>query len=339
MDKNDNKKNDSFADLISVVVPVYNVEGYLDNCMRSIVLQTYANIEIILVDDGSTDLSGKKCDEWAKKDGRVRVIHKQNGGLSSARNAGIDVAKGDYIAFVDSDDFIALNMYEIMHREICLNNSQMACVMLKKIEYTEEQVATCRKNADSKTVTPEEALYSFLMEDYKTSSCNKLFLKNIFNELRFPEGMLYEDTWIITDILKETTRVTLIDEYSYYYISRNDSIDHRALYARELDEKEFDILESYKKMLDATENYYPRAYNAAIKAYYHAHIGLFTRMIMAKKCDKELYEMELKYMKDHSTDMLKAQFSLLQKVAIIALRYNVRLYKLIVLLKIKVFGW
>lgn len=103
-------------DLISLIVPVYNVEKYLDKCLETITNQTYSNMEIILIDDGSTDLSGKKCDEWEKKDSRVRVIHKKNGGLSSARNAGIDVAKGKYISFIDSDDYIELNMIEILRK-------------------------------------------------------------------------------------------------------------------------------------------------------------------------------------------------------------------------------
>lgn len=99
-------------ELISIVIPVYNVEKYIDKCLETIVKQTYQHLEIILVDDGSTDLSGEKCDLWKKKDSRIIVIHKENGGLSSARNAGINIATGDYISFIDSDDFIDLTMIE-----------------------------------------------------------------------------------------------------------------------------------------------------------------------------------------------------------------------------------
>ena len=104
---------------ISVIVPVYNVEKYLDNCINSIVNQTYDNLEILLVDDGSKDNSGSLCDEWALRDNRIKVIHKQNGGASSARNAGLDAATGEYIGFVDADDYIDIDMYEIMYAEIC----------------------------------------------------------------------------------------------------------------------------------------------------------------------------------------------------------------------------
>lgn len=101
-------------DLISVIIPIYNVEKYLDKCIETVINQTYSNLEIILVDDGSTDLSGKKCDEWKKKDKRIIVVHKENGGLSSARNAGIDIATGKYISFIDSDDFVESQIFEVL---------------------------------------------------------------------------------------------------------------------------------------------------------------------------------------------------------------------------------
>lgn len=113
-------------DLISIVVPVYNVENYLDRCVKSIIAQVYTNIEIILVDDGSSDNSGKICEKWKEKDKRIIVIHKKNGGLSSARNAGIEIAKGKYIAFVDSDDYISKNMYSELYRVLKQNNSDIA---------------------------------------------------------------------------------------------------------------------------------------------------------------------------------------------------------------------
>ena len=105
--------------LVSIIVPIFMVEEYLDECIQSIVSQTYSNLEIILVDDGSLDGCPQKCDEWARKDRRIRVIHKPNGGLSSARNAGLDIAKGDYIAFVDSDDYIIPDYVEVMYNRLC----------------------------------------------------------------------------------------------------------------------------------------------------------------------------------------------------------------------------
>ena len=118
--------NDSERDLISVIVPVYNVEPFLDRCMQSILRQTYRNLEIILVDDGSTDASAQLCDDYARKDGRVKVLHKTNGGLSDARNAGLELASGAYIGYVDSDDWIEPDMYEQMHRACVENNARIA---------------------------------------------------------------------------------------------------------------------------------------------------------------------------------------------------------------------
>ena len=115
-------------DLISIIVPVYNVEKYLHRCVSSILQQTYSKFEVILVDDGSKDASGRICDVFASKDERVRVIHKENGGLSSARNAGLDIANGKYIGFVDSDDYIENDMYEIMYNALIKNNVDIACV-------------------------------------------------------------------------------------------------------------------------------------------------------------------------------------------------------------------
>ncbi len=114
-------------DLISVIVPVYNVEKYMERCVDSILRQTYTNIEIILVDDGSTDASSRLCDEYAARDGRIKVVHKENGGLSDARDAGLAVAEGDYIGYVDSDDWIEPDMYELMHMD-CAENEAQVCV-------------------------------------------------------------------------------------------------------------------------------------------------------------------------------------------------------------------
>ena len=126
-------------DLISVIIPIYNVEKFLSFCIDSIVNQTYKNLEIILVDDGSTDNSGKICDEYALKDNRIKVMHKQNGGVSSARNVGLNIAKGKYIGFVDSDDYVENDMFEILHNLIIKNNVDISCCnkfVFKKNKFT-----------------------------------------------------------------------------------------------------------------------------------------------------------------------------------------------------------
>ena len=165
------------GELISVIIPIYNVEAYLDECIASVIAQTYSNLEIILVDDGSPDNCPQMCDEWAAKDSRIRVIHKENGGLSDARNAGIDIATGEYIAFVDSDDWIEPEMYEIMLAALKNENADIcACNILSCFPE--------RRNAwgcEEYTVGGSAEILSLLYRDtaYPVSALNKLYHRKL----------------------------------------------------------------------------------------------------------------------------------------------------------------
>ena len=175
-------------DLISIIVPIYNVEKYLTECVDSIIKQTYKNLEIILVDDGSTDHSKDICDQYVKIDTRIRVIHKVNGGLSSARNAGIDIANGNYYMFIDSDDYIKEDMVELLYSVMIENQCDMTiCNIIRfydngdvKPLYRVEKDGLCLDNLDK---------FETLVQP---SVCNKLFNKNLFCFIRFPEGKFYE---------------------------------------------------------------------------------------------------------------------------------------------------
>ena len=146
------------SDLISVVVPVYKVEKYLDECVQSIVNQTHRNLEIILVDDGSPDRCPQLCDEWAEKDSRIRVIHQKNGGLSAARNAGLDVAKGDYIGFVDSDDYIAPDMYEQLLIPLLKENKKTSCCLISRVFDNGTVVAESRDSEYDEVMNVQKAV-------------------------------------------------------------------------------------------------------------------------------------------------------------------------------------
>lgn len=217
-------------DLISVIVPVYNVENYLEKCVDSILNQTYKNLEIILVDDGSTDNCGKMCDEYAKKDGRIKVIHKQNGGLSDARNAGIDIAQGEFIGFIDSDDYIHLQMYEILYNAIIEANADVAKCDFKDVYANDDNVFDNVDIIKSKVYTNQELITGYFFKDYiwefAISACVKLYRKEIFNNLRFPKGRLYEDYYIKYDILTRANKVVIVDQVLYYYFHRDGSIMH-----------------------------------------------------------------------------------------------------------------
>ena len=219
MDTNVNSK------LISIVVPVYNVESFLEHCITSILEQTYENFEMILVDDGSTDSSGSICDHWAQKDSRIQVIHQQNGGLSAARNSGIDVAKGEYICFIDSDDFITPNYVKDF---------------VDAMEETGADFAMCEmassKLAESEhPLTEQTVLNSAECRDWLSNpisreyvimvvACNKMFKREMFKDYRFEHGFIHEDEFMINNFIFDIDNVVYIPNRNYIYRINAESI-------------------------------------------------------------------------------------------------------------------
>lgn len=207
-------------DLISVVVPVYNVESYLDKCVQSICSQSHRNLEIILSDDGSTDGSGAICDVWAQRDSRIRVIHKENGGLSDARNAGIEIASGDWYSFIDSDDFIATDTLERLHTVAVEYDSQIAvCNIYRVFENGEAEKFYCP--AAEPSVYRGNERFETLKQP---SVCNKLFRAELFDNLRFPKNKYYEDTFIYHILAHRAESIALTGHDGYFYLSRRASI-------------------------------------------------------------------------------------------------------------------
>ena len=212
--------------LISVIVPVYNVDRYLVRCVDSIINQTYKNLEIILVDDGSTDKSPQICDSYLQKDTRIRVVHKQNGGLSSARNAGLDTATGEYIAFVDSDDYILPEMYEVLFRLIDENNADMAVSSYQKVDEAGIPLQSKNTNGKDEVLSGDEVL-SIGMKDIDMMACSKLYKSSIFDDIddiRFPEGRLHEDEFTTHHILSKCSRIVSTSARMYMYTQRAGSI-------------------------------------------------------------------------------------------------------------------
>lgn len=208
---------------ISVVVPIYKVELYLERCVKSLVTQTYKNIEIILVDDGSPDNCPQICDIWAQRDNRILVIHKTNGGLSSARNAGIDAASGDYIAFVDSDDYIAPNMLEIMLNAIINNNVMLACCGRIRVTPS-NQIKMFTLPAET-VLSGKEAIKQILIDGFVNEAAwDKLYNKKLFNNRRFPVGEINEDIVQTIEILGENDAIVHVGQALYYYCENQDSI-------------------------------------------------------------------------------------------------------------------
>ncbi len=209
--------------LISIIVPIYNVEKYLDECIESILKQTYAEFELILVDDGSVDSSGQKADEWSKKDSRITVIHKENGGLSSARNTGIRAANGEYLFFVDSDDYIADNCLEVLLRRSVEENADIVSCKFYNL-WVNACRAETRMPSDDVVIEPNVYLERVYLYGVYTIVWNKLYKRELFEGLSFEEGRLNEDAIIIPRLIEKANRIAHSSEALYYYRRRRSGI-------------------------------------------------------------------------------------------------------------------
>ena len=210
--------------LLSIIVPVYDVENYLQKCIDSILAQTLTDFELILVDDGSPDNCPALCDAAAAKDARIRVIHQKNGGLSAARNAGLDVARGEWIGLVDSDDYIAPEMYEKLYRAVQQTGADFALC-----DFAEVDEAGAPSNARTHGVITQQIFTEreLLQSAYLTMmllAWNKLYRRAIFAQLRYPVGKLNEDIFVSPDICLQAQKAVVVPEALYYYVQRSGSI-------------------------------------------------------------------------------------------------------------------
>ena len=236
--------------LISIIVPVHNVEAFLDECIRSMVEQTYRNIEIVLVDDGSTDNSPAICDAWAEKDSRIVVIHQPGSGVSVARNKGIEVSKGDYLYFVDSDDYIRADLCRRAMEAIQDNQADVVAFGTTRVTEAGEVYETI---PGQDAVMDKEAALMALSQHKLINSCwSKVYKREIWQELRFPEGRLFEDVATAYKVLLQADRVCCIPDALYCYRKREGSIV-AAVSARSLR----DLFLMLKQMYDDLLPIYP----------------------------------------------------------------------------------
>lgn len=207
---------------VSVIIPVYKVEKYLRKCVDSVINQTYTDLEIWLVDDGSPDTCPAICDEYAAKDSRVKVIHKENGGLSDARNAALDVMTGKYVTFVDSDDYIAEDAIQTWYDSLTSNDADMAVGNMLSFDENGD-ISNFFSPADRETILNDEEILSLLSPP---CAPNRLYKSEIFSDIRYPVGRLYEDVFTWHKILSKVSRIALTGKVSYYYLVRSGSIMH-----------------------------------------------------------------------------------------------------------------
>lgn len=248
-------------DLVSVIVPVYKVEKYLDRCVESIVNQSYQNLEIILVDDGSPDNCPAICDRWAKQDKRVRVVHKKNGGLSDARNIGMEIASGNYIGFVDSDDWIAPEMYERLLSIMKIEQSDIAACSVEMVweDGSPSRLLTVRVNS---TLEKGEAEKELLEETkLKHPVWYKLYRKEVIDGVLFEKGKYHEDVFWSYQAIGNANKVSVIDYVGYYYWQRKGSI-----MGQNYTLKRLDAMEAYCRRYEYMKEYFPKLEVAARKA-------------------------------------------------------------------------
>lgn len=240
--------------LISVIVPVYNVERYLNRCVDSLINQTYKNLEIILVDDGSTDNSPQICDDYENRYESVKVIHKKNGGLSSARNAGIKQANGDYIGFVDSDDWVEADIYrtckEMMQKYNC-------DIVDFKVEFASDEGMSEKINSIESValVKGSDIIYDYLYRGQTDkapfSVCRKLYRRKLFDGISFPEGKINEDIVTNYKVLENADSILYINKVGYYYFQKNE----KSITSGELKKKDFDLLAASRELCVMSEKY------------------------------------------------------------------------------------
>lgn len=304
---------------VSIIVPVYQVEKYIRQCVDSILAQTFTDFELILVDDGSKDKSGQICDEYARMDKRVKVIHKENGGLSDARNKGMDQASGNYFMFVDSDDYIAPTMIECLYKSILNENADIAaCNYLYYFE--NDRKKNFATNIKSEVLSGAEIFYNRKNErNYGiwTVAWNKLYKREVFGNIRFRLGKYHEDEFWANDIYQMDITVIMIPECLYYYRQRDNSIMGKKSIARNLD-----ILEAFQERiyiyLKDTE-YTGQAYKVLV---YSLEYLMESKKLIQNRDEKNKYVQAEKNTKDIIKQLKKRKLPVIQRVSLLFMEIN-----------------
>lgn len=313
---------------VSVIVAVYNVEKYLNKCVDSLLAQTLSDIEILLVDDGSTDGSGRICDDYAGKDNRVRVIHKENGGLSDARNRGIEEALAEYIGFIDGDDYVDEDMFEVLYQNLLKEEADVSVCGLYHC-YTNDT----RTSADTTGyyVTDAKEIIRMVLDSSKISvnAVNKLYRKQLFDHIRFPKGKRSEDAHIMIRLLDQVKTAVVTMAPKYYYIHREGSITTQKYSAADLS-----VIEAYTNNLKFVREHYPELMPEARFRYFWSHFYVLDKMMFTENMDKKGKNTEKKIiqrLRRHCREILSNPcVGRGRKIAMIALMIHPCFYKLCV---------
>ncbi len=292
--------------LISVIVPVYNIEKeYLERCIKSICSQTYKNLDIILVDDGSTDGSGAVCDRYVAEDSRIRVFHKENGGSSSARNLGIKEAKGEYIGFIDSDDYIEPDMYELLAQAVAKYDALMAQISRDEIDEQGNRMPDiCIPPKEELRISSEDMMRELLMHSGDCSYCTRITHRALFVDREFPIGKLNEDFYLLTHMLTDITHLVILPKQCYHVFYRMNSN------SRKKDKNDFsrvftDIVDNADMITELVKETYPALVPVALRFGFYQRLDYLLHIPLAQMTkENTFYRSVVSYLRKNVLKMV-----------------------------------
>lgn len=309
---------------ISVIVPVYNVGAYVDKCVLSLLEQTYTDFELILVNDGSTDNSGELCDNWKSKDDRIKVVHKQNGGLSDARNAGIEVACGEYYTFIDSDDYVENNYLEVLYNAILKSDADIS-ISSHKAVYSNGTVLD-KQTGEESVLTPKETLRRILYDDgIDLSAWAKLYKAELFETIRFPFGRVFEDAATTYLLVDKAQKIAVCSVATYNYMIRDNSITGTSF-----SPKKMHLITSTQEMCDYVRAKYPDLEKPCDRRLMYAYLSTLSQLAMSKQKFPEEQKILMDYVTKNGNAILKDEKAEKRdKLGIIAAKFGFTSFKLL----------
>ena len=312
--------------LLSVIVPIYNMEKYLDKCIKSIINQTYTNLEIILIDDGSKDSSYSICEKYKEKDDRIKVYRKENGGLSDAKNFGISKANGEFLTFVDADDWIDVNMYEVMLKQMKEKNAEIS-ICGRYIEYENGASKKWKNNTYLEMNKKEALIYLNSFYDFDMASWDKIYKTELFNNIRFPVGKKCEDAYTTYLLFEKCDKIIYISNCFYHYFQRSGSISRNK-------ELNMDYIYAAKEQMDFFKENYPDLSFAGETNYIFAIKSIFQVSVERKIKLNDEFKKMLKEVKKYAKIIFGNKYiSKKKKVTFCMFAYFRPLYKFLLLVK------
>lgn len=298
--------SDKNKEKISVIIPVYNSIDCLEKCVKSICGQTYGNLEILLIDDGSVDGTDRLCERLASEDGRIRACHKKNGGASSARNLGIRLATGQYLGFVDSDDYIEPDMYELMMRAMQERPQDMVQISRDEVDETGRRLPdVCVPPDRVQFSSAEQFLKELLLHRGDCSFCTKLVRRGLFEKHSFPEGVLNEDFSLLVDMLQEIGGITILPKQCYHVVCRQESTTRRK--TKDSFSRVFlDIVDNADRMQELVDRVYPELHVYAIRFNLFQRLDYLLHVPIPQMVRRnDFYQCVKRYLRRHVKDTVR----------------------------------